>query len=78
MVSRQPAKMSLSAHLHGDTTVKIQDMVTWVTMGAMLIGAGIWLGKLQQQVSDMSQKQINSLIYYHGSAYVPAPEGASK
>ena len=58
--------------------MKLQQVVTWLTLGAMLIGAGIWLGKLQQQVSDMSQKQNNALIYYHGSADVPAPEGASK
>jgi len=58
--------------------MKLKDVLTWLTLAGVLLGAGIWLGKLQQQVSDMSQKQTNSLIYYHGSAYVPAPEGASK
>lgn len=56
--------------------MKIQQVVTWLTLGAMLIGAGIWLGKLQQQVSDMSAKQTNSLIYYHGSADVPDLRGS--
>lgn len=44
-----------------------KDVATWITIGAMLIGAGIWLGKLQQQVTDM--QQIDQ--YLHGDVRVP-------
>ena len=40
-----------------------KDVATWISIGAMLIGAGIWLGKLQQQVSDMKTEQQ----YFHGT-----------
>lgn len=44
-----------------------KDVATWLTIGAMLIGAGIWLGKLQQQVTDM--KAVAD--YMHGDITVP-------
>ena len=55
-----------------------KDVATWLTIGAMLIGAGIWLGKLQQQVSDMNAKSHAQQVYYHGSDVVPTLPAGSK
>lgn len=43
--------------------MKKSDIATWVAIGglvSLLLGAGIWLGKLEQKVDD-------NLIYYHGT-----------
>jgi hypothetical protein len=48
-----------------------RELSAWVaiaTLAAMLLGAGIWLGKLEQKVDD-------NLIYYHGTTQVPSPKG---
>jgi hypothetical protein len=57
-------------------------LATWVAIGTlagMLVGAGIYLGKLQQQFSDYKTQQDQNAIYYHGSVNPPAlVQGASK
>lgn len=47
--------------------MKPAQLVVWLTIAGMLLGAGIWLGKLQQEVSDMHKVDL----YLHGHVNVP-------
>jgi len=44
-----------------------KDVALWLTLASMILTAGIWLGRLQQQVSDIRAEQE----YLHGKIHVP-------
>lgn len=44
--------------------MKSKDVVQWLTIAAMLIGGGMWLGKLQQRMDDNDS-------FYHGGYQIP-------
>ena len=39
----------------------------WLTIAAMILAGGIWLGKLQQQVTDQKGRVDQQNVYFHGS-----------
>lgn len=44
-----------------------RDVAQWLVIAAMLVSGGIWLGKLQQQVTDGATK----FHYINGDVTVP-------
>lgn len=44
---------------------------TWLSIGAAILAAGIWLGSLQQRVAEIEKKQL----YLHGE--ITLPQGAT-
>lgn len=47
--------------------MKVGDLANWLTIGAAILGAGLWLGALQQRVKTLEQTQH----YLHGDVEVP-------
>jgi hypothetical protein len=50
--------------------MSVNNMLQWITLIGMLLGAGIWLGRLQSQAT--TQKNLSNYLY--GDVAVPASE----
>lgn len=49
-----------------------KDVLPWLTLVATLLAAGMWLGKMQQQIVDLQ----DSRAFYHGDYHQQAAEAA--
>ena len=43
------------------------EMVTWLGLATALLGAGLWLGRLEQRVANIEDTQK----FYHGAITLP-------